>query len=122
MANVSEIADSIAKMPLAMRQLAPVQLLTWLGLFCMWLYFSVAVARNVFGAPDQTSPLYQNGVEWAGICFGVYSAVCALFAPFLARLAEKIGRKHTHSLCLLCGAVGLLSVCIIHNQYLLILS
>jgi len=120
--NVAEIADAIVKMPRTMRQLAPVQLLTWLGLFCMWLYFSVAVARNVFGAPDQTSTIYRDGVEWAGVCFGVYSAVCAVFAPALAGIAAKIGRKHTHSLCLLCGALGLLSVGIIHNKYLLILS
>jgi maltose/moltooligosaccharide transporter len=48
--------------------------------------------------------------------------VCAVFAPFLGKLADKIGRKHTHSLCLLCGAAGLLSVGVIHNKYLLILS
>ena len=69
--NAAEIIDSIAKMPKTMRQLAPVQILTWLGLFCMWLYFPVAVARNVFGAPDTTSPLYSAGVEWGGICFGL---------------------------------------------------
>jgi maltose/moltooligosaccharide transporter len=120
--HVAEIFDAIAKMPATMRQLAPVQLLTWLGLFCMWLYFSVAVAHNVFGAPDQTSALYKDGIEWAGVCFGVYSAVCAVFAPALAGLAKRIGRKHTHSLCLLCGALGLLSVGVIHNKYLLILS
>lgn len=121
-ANAREIFISIRQMPTTMRQLAPVQFLTWLGLFCMWLYFSVAVARNVFGAPDQTSKVYQDGVEWAGVCFAIYSAVCAFFAPWLATLAKKIGRKHTHSLCLGCGALGLLSVGIIHNQYLLILS
>src|SRR4051794_29797541 len=40
--NVKDILDSIAKMPKTMKQLAPVQLMTWLGLFCMWLYFGVA--------------------------------------------------------------------------------
>ena len=65
--HASEILTSIREMPLTMRQLAPVQLLTWLGLFCMWLYFPVAVAHNVFEATDQTSPLYTTGVEWAGI-------------------------------------------------------
>ena len=120
--HASELFHDIAHMPPTMRQLGPVQLLTWLGLFCMWLYFSVAVARNVFGAPDQYSPLYKDGVEWAGVCFGMYSAVCALFAPWLATIATKLGRKHTHSLCLLCGALGLLSVGIIHNKYLLLLS
>ena len=120
--NIAEIFRSIGTMPKTMRQLAPVQFLTWLGLFCMWLYFSVAVARNVLGAPDQNSTVYKDGVEWAGVCFGAYSAVCAIFAPALAKIAAKIGRKHTHSLCLLCGAVGLLSVGIIHNKYLLLLS
>jgi len=121
-ANVREIVDAVLKMPPTMRQLAPVQLLTWLGLFCMWLYFPVAVAWNVFGAPSQASTIYNDGVEWAGVCFGVYSAVCAVFAPSLASIAKRMGRKHTHSLCLLCGALGLLSVGMIHGKYPLILS
>ena len=122
LAGAKEILQAVGKMPKTMRQLAPVQFLTWLGLFCMWLYFSVAVARNVFGAPDQNSPIYKTGVEWAGICFGAYSAVCAIFAPALAGIADRIGKKHTHSLCLLCGAAGLMSVGIIHNKYVLLLS
>ena len=40
----------------------------------------------------------------------------------MAGIAGKIGRKHTHSLCLLCGALGLLSVGVIHNKYLLLFS
>ncbi len=50
-ANAREIFQSIGAMPATMRQLALVQICTWLGLFCMWLYFPVAVAHNVFGAP-----------------------------------------------------------------------
>src|ERR671933_328958 len=38
-ALVSEIVSSIREMPATMRQLAVVQLFTWLGLFCMWLFF-----------------------------------------------------------------------------------
>jgi len=105
-----------------MKQLAWVQICTWLGLFCMWLYFPVAVARNVFGAPNETSPLYTEGVEWAGICFAMYSVVCFLFAGPLPGLAARLGRKTTHSLCLLCGACGLLSVAVIHDKWLLLLS
>ena len=119
--NVAEIFAAIRQMPLTMRQLAPVQLLTWLGLFCMWLYFPVAVSWNVFGAPDQTSPIYTRGIEWAGICFGMYSAVCFVFSFFLPKLAKALGRKNTHSLCLLCGALGLLSVSVIHDKNLLLL-
>ncbi len=121
-ASTREILQSIGEMPRTMRQLAPVQLLTWLGLFCMWLYFPVAVAWNVFGAPGQTSPVYTRGVEWAGICFGMYSAVCFVFSFFLPAIAKAIGRKNTHSLCLMCGALGLLSVAVIHDKNLLLLS
>ena len=120
--NVREILDSIATMPKTMKQLAPVQLMTWLGLFCMWLYFGVAIARSVFGAADTTSPSYTAGVEWGGVCFGMYSLVCFFFSFVLPAIARKLGRKTTHSLCLLCGAAGLLSVGIIHDKWLLLLS
>jgi maltose/moltooligosaccharide transporter len=105
-----------------MRQLAWVQICTWMGLFCMWLYFPVAVARNVFGAADTNSPLYSAGVEWAGVCFGMYSLVCFGFSFLLPAVARLYGRKATHSFCLICGGLGLLSVAAIHNKYLLLLS
>jgi len=120
--HARELFAEIKGMPPTMRQLGPVQFLTWLGLFCMWLYFSITVAHNVFGASDPSSPAYKDGVEWAGICFGVYSAVCAIFSLWLPKIAKKISRKHTHSLCLLCGALGLLSVGVIHDKNLLVLS
>ncbi len=121
-AGARDIIAAVKAMPDTMRQLALVQISTWLGLFCMWLYFPVAVATNVFGAPDPSSPLYQRGVEWAGICFGAYSAVCFGFAFFLPPLAKKRGRKGTHAMCLLAGAAGLLSVAVITNPSLLLLS
>jgi len=88
----------------------------------MWLYFPVAVARNVFGALDTNSPLYSAGVEWAGVCFGMYSLVCFGFSFVLPALARQYGRKTTHSFCLVCGGLGLLSVAVIHNKYLLLFS
>jgi maltose/moltooligosaccharide transporter len=117
-----EILTSIREMPRTMRQLAWVQICTWLALFCMWLYFPVAVARNVFGAADTNSPLYAAGVEWAGVCFGMYSLACFAFSFVLPALARKFGRKATHSFCLICGGLGLLSVAVIHDKYLLLLS
>ena len=121
-AGAREIFDAAKNMPETMKQLAVVQMATWLGLFCMWLYFSVAVARNVFGAPDSNSPLYQQGIEWAGICFGAYSAVTFVFSFFLPKIAAKVGRKNTHAICLTCGALGLLSIGVISNPQLLLLS
>ncbi|HLN04255.1 MAG TPA: MFS transporter [Bryobacteraceae bacterium] len=121
-AGAREILASVRAMPRTMRQLAWVQLSTWLGLFCMWLYFPVAVAHHVFGAADPTSPQYSAGIAWGSLCFGMYSAVCAVFSFALPAMARKLGRGTTHSICLLAGACGLLSVLVIHNQYLLLLS
>ena len=105
-ANAKDILSAIAEMPDTMRKLGPVQLCTWLGLFCMWLYFPVAVAHNIFGADDPGSPQYQAGVEWGGNCFAVYSLVCFAFSFALPGLARRLGRKYTHTICLLCGAAG----------------
>jgi maltose/moltooligosaccharide transporter len=120
--SVSEILRSIGTMPVTMRQLAPVQFFSWLGLFCMWLYFAPAVARNVFGASDENSSLYTEGIEWAGLCFGMYSVVCFVFSFALPWLAARLSRKGVHAACLTCGALGLLSVAVIHDKWLLFLS
>jgi maltose/moltooligosaccharide transporter len=117
-----EIRIAIGEMPKVMKQLALVQLFTWPGLFLMWFYFGTAVAYNVLGAPDKSSPLYNEGTEWGGVCFGFYSLVTFVFAFFLPQLTVRFGRKQTHVICLLCGAAGLLSVGFIHDKYMLLLS
>ena len=108
-------------MPTTMKQLAVVQFLTWLGLCCMSLSFAVAVAHNVFGAHSTNEPAYTQGIIWAGYCSGVYNTVCFLVSPLLPALAKQIGRRGTHSVCLLAGALGLLSIPLIHNKWLLLL-
>lgn len=118
----AEILRAIQQMPPTMRQLCAVQICTWMGLFCMWLYFPPAVARNVFGATDTKSALYTDGVEWGGNCFAVYSVVCFLWSFMLPVLARSLGRKVTHALCLMCGAAGLFSVALIHDKWLLLFS
>jgi len=120
--GVAEILSAIRQMPRTMRQLAWVQICTWLGLFCMWLYFPVAVAHQVFGASDPQSPLYTEGVQWGGLCFGMYSAVCFVFSFALQPMARALSRRRTHGICLVAGALGLLSVAVIHNKYVLMLS
>jgi maltose/moltooligosaccharide transporter len=119
---VTEIVQSIREMPATMRQLAVVQLFTWLGLFCMWLFFVPATARHVFGAVVATSPTYTEGIEWGGFAFAFYSITCFIVALGLPWLANKTSRKTVHAMALLCGAAGLLSVYAIHDKYMLLLS
>ncbi|MDF2696827.1 MAG: major facilitator superfamily transporter, partial [Labilithrix sp.] len=121
MEAVREIARDVVAMPPTMRRLAWVQLFTWLGLFCMWLYFGVAVARNVFGGTPGTAA-YEAGIAWGGNCFAMYSAVCFAFSFALPGIAKLLGRKLTHGVCLVAGALGLVSVAFIRNKYLLFVS
>ena len=114
-----QIYKAIVEMPGAMRQLAAVQFCTWVGLFCLFLYFAVAVARNVFGANSPTDASYSEGIVWAGWCSAFYSGVCALISPFLPKLVERIGKCKTHSICLLAGAAGFLTIPLIHDKWLL---
>ena len=118
----AEIVQSIREMPLTMRQLAVVQTFTWLGLFCMWLFFVPATARHVFGATDPQSELYTRGIEWGGFAFAFYSITCFVVALALPRLADVTSRKAVHAGALICGAAGLLSVYFIHDRYVLLLS
>ena len=121
-AGAREIFDAVGEMPLTMRRLAAVQFCTWLGLFCMWIYLSPAVAHNIFGATDPKSDLYTQGIAWGGVLSSVYSAVAFVAAFGLVAASRRTTPRTIHTLCLLCGAAGLLSVGIIHNQYLLFAS
>jgi maltose/moltooligosaccharide transporter len=117
--GLSEILHAIANMPSKMKQLALVQFFTWPGLFLMWFYYSTAVARNVFGAVSETDPVYTKGVEFAGLTLSFYNVVAFLFALVIPLMAMKLGRKLTHSVCLLIGAVGMISVGFVTDHLML---
>lgn len=114
-----EITGSIAHMPKRMKALAIVQFFTWPGLFLMWFYYSTAVARNIFGAASEMDPLYGEGRDFASLTLAYYSVITFLFAFILPAIARNLGRKATHSLCLICGALGLISVAFVTNKYML---
>ena len=117
----SEILDAIRTMPLTMRQLIRVQVCTGLGVFCMGIYFIPAVAYNVFGAPNEESNLYAEGIEWGGLCYSVASLVTFITAFGLVAASRNVRPKQIHSVCLFCGAISLISVGAIHHKHLLLL-
>jgi maltose/moltooligosaccharide transporter len=77
------------------------------------------VARHVFLAPNEKSPLFAQGTEWGGLCFAVYNVVCFVIAFLLPSLAKETSRKTVHMVALLCGGVGLISVLFVTNKYAL---
>ncbi|EDX85203.1 transporter, major facilitator family [Synechococcus sp. PCC 7335] len=119
--SLQETLQVLRQMPKTMQQLALVQIFTWLGIFCFFLYFPPAVARNLFGAAQNDAALYNAGIEWAGLCFAMFNAVCIPFSLLLPRLTRRISRKAVHSICLACGGVSLVSLLLVHQPWMLLL-
>ena len=109
-------------MPDTMKQLAWVQFFSWFALFSMWIYTTAAVTSHVFGTSDTASELYNEGANWVGVCFAVYNGVAAAIAFLIPVLAKRTSRKMAHAICLVCGALGLLSIMVVKDPNVLLLS
>lgn len=120
--GLSEIFKDFAAMPKTMKQLGVVQFFSWFALFSMWVFSTPAIAQHVYGTAvdDTSSAAYNDAGNWVGVMFTVYNAVSAGFAMLLPIIAAKLGRKRTHSLALLIGAVGFLSIYFIKDPNLLL--
>jgi maltose/moltooligosaccharide transporter len=121
----SNFISDVKNMPKTMRQLGLVQFFSWFGLFLMWVYTGSAIAQHIYGLPqeDHSSEAFNDAGNWVGIIFGVYNAVSAVFAfYFLPKLANKFGRKNTHAISLIIGALGFFSMYLAPNKEFLIVS
>ena len=118
----TEIFKALRNMPKRMQIISLVQFFTWPGLFLMWFYYTTAVAVNVFGGKDGNDPIYAKGADFGSLTLAFYSVITILFALILPKIADVLGRKLTHSLCLCAGALGLISVSWVHDKNLLFVS
>ena len=121
-----ELGNGIGSMPKTMRQLAVVQFFTWTGLFCMWIYWTPAIARQVFGGDPSNEAAWKTVIEeagaWTGICFATYNLVCFAFLFVLLALSRKFSSKIIHLVCLMIGGLGLISVMFVTDQQMLLVS
>lgn len=117
--GAKEIIDAMRNMPRTMRTIALVQFFTWPGLFLMWFYYALSVAYHVFGAKSDTDAVFGDGKDFAGLTLAYYSVVTFVFSFILPFIADRLGRKLTHSLCLMIGAIGLISVAFVTNKNVL---
>jgi maltose/moltooligosaccharide transporter len=104
------ILNDFLDMPRTMKQLAWAQFFSWFALFAMWIYTTAAVTNHIYGTTDTTSALFNEGANWVGVCFAVYNGVAAVVAFAIPPLARWSSPKRAHIICLLCGALGLISI------------
>jgi len=116
--------QTLKSMPPIMGKLAIVQFFSWFALFAMWVYTTPAIAQHIWGTTigDSASADYNEAANWVGVLFGLYSVFAAVFAIFLDKIANRLGRVKTYSLSLLMGGLGFLSMYIFSGQYALIVS
>lgn len=125
--NGKNIVIDFIKMPKTMREISFVQFFSWIGMFCVFLYFSLGVAQNIFGLPSGTgaeaNPEYrkmlEQGVALGGLCFGIYTFVSIIYALLIPYISHKISRKGTHILSLTLGAIGLIAANYTHSSWAL---
>jgi len=122
--SILDIFTDFANMPKTMKQLGLVQFFSWFALFSMWVFTTPAIAQHIYGLDitDVSSEAYNEAGNWVGNLFAVYNGVAMLFALALPFIASKIGRKKTHSVALLAGGLGLLSIYFIKDKDLLLIS
>ena len=114
------ILNDFQDMPHTMKQLAWVQFFSWFALFAMWIYTTPAVTSHLYHTADTTSALYNEGANWVGVGFGTYNGVAAVVAFAIPLLARRTNRKIAHAICLVCGALGLLSILVLKDPRLLL--
>jgi len=118
--GVKEIISSISNMPSQMKRLAIVNFLTWPGLFLMWFYYSTGVATDIFGGDAKTnSDVFTRGLEYANTTSAILNLVTFIFAFTIPFWVGKLGKKYTHTACLIIGGIGLVSVNYIQQPWML---
>lgn len=118
------ILKLISTAPKIFWQLGFVQFFSWFALFLMWVYTTRAIANQVWGpdALDAKSIGFNEAGDWTGVLFAFYSAVAAFYSLLMPSVAKTIGRKKTYSFSLLLGGIGLISMFLIEDKNLLLLS
>ncbi len=110
-----------------------VQFFCWAAFMFMWTYTNGTVAANVFDTPvveqvrdgvthlvlDTQSLQYQTAGDWVGILFAVQAIGSVIWAAVIPSIRN---RKFAYFLSLALGGIGFISICFIHNQYVLFLS
>ncbi|MFA6409304.1 MAG: MFS transporter [Gammaproteobacteria bacterium] len=115
----------LLKIPKIMREVSYVQFFSWLGMFCVFLYYGIGVAQSIFGLPPDAQvegqPVYhrmlEDGIALGGMCFATYTFVSIIVSALLPKISKLITRKGAHALCLTLGALGLIASNHVHSSW-----
>ena len=75
-AAVTEIADAVRTMPVAMHKIGVVFLFQWYAMFIYWQFLAVSLGETVFNAtPEEGGPAWEQAIAWSGLENATYNFV-----------------------------------------------
>ena len=111
----------IRDIPRVMLQLGVVQFFSWAALFLMWTYLKPAITGVV--TDHATGAVLGDGATqtWVGVLNGTYPVPACIASLFIGGIAARYGNKTVYAVSLLLGAAGFAGLCLLHDQYALML-
>ena len=106
-------------------KICTMQFFTWIGVMCMFIFFTQFATHTVFGVPDLTSVdeavkaqyagAINEATNFASICFAILNLVCFVVSIPIGLLSTKFGNKTVHIVSLLTMALAYLLMTFISN-------
>lgn len=98
-----------------------VQFFCWAAFLFMWNYSNGAIATSCFGwdGVKAGAQEFQDAGSWVGVVFAVQAVGSLLWALVLPFLEKHFGNKGAYAISLVVGAIGFISIGMVHNQYVL---
>lgn len=102
------------------------QFFTWIGVMCMFIFFTQFAIHTVYKVPDLTSAdaalksVYATATaqatNFSSICFAVLNLVCFLVSIPIGILSTKYGNKKVHVISLLIMAISYMIMALTSNS------
>ena len=101
------------------------QFFTWIGVMCMFIFFTQFAIHTVYNVPDLTTvsdalranydDIVAQATNFSSICFAVLNLVCFLVSIPIGVLSTKYGNKKVHVISLLIMAAAYLLMTLTAN-------
>ena len=109
---LKDVAVAITQMPRGLKKLSLVYLFQWYAMNVFWQYLGLVCAVTLWGVNLKDPGYAATDAFEKASAFGtslmlVYYAACTVAALFLASLANKIGPRTVHTVCLTLAAICL---------------
>lgn len=98
-----------------------IQFFSWFGFQYLWTYATGALATNIWHTENVASAGFQNAGNWYGMMSAVQAVAAVIWSLVLTKVTNK-SSKLVYALSLFAGAMGLISIALVHDKYLLVLS